>query len=75
MKARKDRKSKQEQDNDGSVIGEGALSHKKNDVEMIDTEKKDENKKEEEKKEDETKKPEPEPEEQILKNPSRVLKA
>jgi 26S proteasome regulatory subunit N2 len=63
VKARKDRKSKQEHDNDGSAIVEGTPSKKKNDVEMIDTEKKDENKKEEEKKEDEDKKPEPEPEE------------
>ena len=63
MKARKDRKSKHEHENDGSAIGEGTPSKKKNDVEMIDAEKKDEDKKEEEKKQDEAKKPEPEPDE------------
>ena len=68
VKARKDRKTKHEHDNEGSMnIGETTpqKGDQKADVEMADESKKEETKEE----------VKPEPEEQVLKNPSRVLKA
>ena len=73
VKARKDRKTKQDEGGDGTPSKSAAKDAEMAD-EAAEKAKKDEEMKEEEKKEEE-KKPEPEPEEQILKNPSRVLKA
>jgi len=72
VKARKDRKTKHDHDTEMSAVnGEGTPVKQKADVEMIDTEKKEEAK---EAVKEEVKEP-PEPDEQVLKNPSRVLKA